>query len=312
MGARRDAVVASGADVEARMNESGGGDEALVKIACIQMEPIVGQKERNVRRTLELVEGAATQGARLIVLPELCNSGYVFESREEAFALAEEVPHGPTCAAWTEIAHAHGLHLVAGITERDGSVLYNAAVVIGPSGHVGTFRKVHLWNEENLFFEPGNLGFPVFRTPLGRIGTFICYDGWFPESYRLCALQGADIVCIPTNWVPIPGQAKEREAMANILCMAAAHANSVFVAAADRVGVERGQPFIGQSVIVSYTGWPMGGPASPDREETIYAEANLADARRKRNWNEYNQVLRDRRTDVYDEMLGAHVSRGWY
>lgn len=294
------------------MNEPRARDEALVKIACIQMEPIVGEKERNVRRTLELVEGAATQGARLIVLPELCNSGYVFESREEAFALAEEVPHGPTCTAWTEMAHTHGLHLVAGITERDGSVLYNAAVVIGPSGHVGTFRKVHLWNEENLFFEPGNLGFPVFRAPFGRIGTFICYDGWFPESYRLCALQGADIVCIPTNWVPIPGQAKEREAMANILCMAAAHANSVFVAAADRVGVERGQPFIGQSIIVSYTGWPIGGPASLDREETIYAEANLADARRKRNWNEYNQVLRDRRTDVYDEMLGAQVSPGWY
>lgn len=294
------------------MNEPKSRDEALVKIACIQMEPIVGEKERNVRLTLELVEKAALQGARLIVLPELCNSGYVFESREEAFALAEGIPHGPTCAAWMEIAHAHGLHLVAGIAERDGSVLYNAAVVIGPSGHVGTFRKVHLWNEENLFFEPGNLGFPVFRTPLGRIGTFICYDGWFPESYRLCALQGADIVCMPTNWVPIPGQAKEREAMANILCMAAAHANSVFVAAADRVGVERGQPFIGQSLIVSYTGWPIGGPASPDREDTIYAEANLADARRKRNWNEYNQVLRDRRTDVYDEMLGAKASPGWY
>ncbi len=144
----------------------------------------------------------------------------------------------------------------------------------------------------------------MFRTPIGRIGTFICYDGWFPESYRLCALQGADIVCIPTNWVPIPGQPENREAMANILCMAAAHSNSMFVAAADRIGVERGQPFLGQSLIVSYTGWPIGGPASPDREEIIYADANLADARRKRNWNEYNQVLRDRRIDVYGEMLG--------
>jgi predicted amidohydrolase len=184
--------------------------------------------------------------------------------------------------------------------------------VIGPHGHVGTFRKVHLWNEENLFFEPGNLGFPVFKTPVGRIGTFICYDGWFPESYRLCALQGADIVCIPTNWVPIPGQDKDREAMPNILVMAAAHSNSVFVAAADRVGTERGQPFVGQSLIASYTGWPIAGPASADNEEIIYADANLADARRKRNWNEYNQVLRDRRSDVYDEMLGANVAPGWY
>ncbi|HEY7516759.1 MAG TPA: nitrilase family protein [Methylomirabilota bacterium] len=286
--------------------------EASVKIACIQMEPVVGKKDQNVKRSLELVQKAAAQGARLIVLPELCNSGYVFESREEAFALAEEIPQGPTCKAWMDIAQRHGLHLVAGISERDGQALYNAAVVIGPSGHIGTFRKVHLWGAENLFFEPGNLGFPVFKTPLGRIGTFICYDGWFPESYRLCALQGADIVCIPTNWVPIPGQDERREAMANILCMAAAHSNSIFVAAADRVGVERGQPFIGQSVIVSYTGWPIGGPATPDREEIIYAEANLADARRKRSWNEYNQVLRDRRIDVYDEMLGTKVSRGWY
>jgi predicted amidohydrolase len=294
------------------MSEPGARHEAVVTIACVQMEPVVGEKEQNVRRTLDFIERAAAGGARLIVLPELCNSGYVFRSREEAFALAEEVPGGPTCRAWAEVARARGLHLVAGIAEREGQALYNAAVVIGPAGHVGTFRKVHLWNEENLFFEPGNLGFPVFRTPLGRIGAFICYDGWFPESYRLCALQGADIVCVPTNWVPIPGQVERREAMANILCMAGAHANSVFVAAADRIGVERGQPFIGQSVIVSYTGWPVGGPASPDREEIIYAEANLADARRKRNWNEYNQVLRDRRTDVYDEMLGAKVPPGWY
>lgn len=286
--------------------------EGVVKIACIQMEPVVGEKERNVKRSLEFIEEAAANGARLIVLPELCNSGYVFSSRAEAFALAEELPNGATCRAWEGIARKHGLHLVAGINERDGQALYNAAVVIAPSGYVGAFRKVHLWNEENLFFEPGNLGFPVFRTPLGRIGTFICYDGWFPESYRLCALQGADIVCIPTNWVPIPGQAKDREAMANILCMAAAHSNSIFVAAADRVGVERGQPFIGQSLIVSYAGWPIAGPASPDREEIIYAEANLADARRQRTWNEYNQVLRDRRIDVYGEMLGAAVKRGWY
>ena len=286
--------------------------EAPVKIACIQMEPVVGKKDDNVRRGVELVQQAAAQGARLVVLPELCNSGYVFESRDEAFALAEEIPHGATCQAWIDVARRQGLHLVAGISEREGQALYNAAVVIGPSGYVGTFRKVHLWGAENLFFEPGNLGFPVFKTPLGRIATFICYDGWFPESYRLCALQGADIVCIPTNWVPIPGQNERREAMANILCMAAAHANSIFVAAADRVGVERGQPFIGQSVIVSYTGWPIGGPASPDRQEIIYAEANLADARRKRNWNEYNQVLRDRRIDVYDEMLGTKLTRGWY
>ncbi len=288
------------------------GNEAAVTIACLQMEPRVGDKTANVAKSLTMIEEAAGRGANLIVLPELCNSGYVFQNRDEAFALSEAVPDGRTCEAWSKAAARANLYVVAGISEREGEKLYNASAVIGPNGYLGKFRKVHLWNEENLFFEPGDLGFPVFRTPIGRIGTFICYDGWFPESYRLCALQGADVICIPTNWVPIPGQAKEREAMANILVMANAHCNSVFVAAADRVGSERGQPFVGQSIIVGYTGWPIGGPASPNREEIVCARANLADARRKRNWNEYNQVLRDRRTDVYAEMLGSAHTRGWY
>jgi N-carbamoylputrescine amidase len=286
--------------------------EALVKVACIQMEPIVGEKDRNIQLSLTMIEQAADAGARLIVLPELANSGYVFRSREEAFELAEQIPDGPTCEAWMSVAKARDLYIVAGIAERDGDELYNSAVVIGPEGYIGTFRKVHLWNEENLYFEPGNLGFPVFNTPIGRIGTIICYDGWFPESYRLCALQGADIICIPTNWVPIPGQDPKREAMANILVMGSAHSNSVFVAAANRVGTERGQPFVGQSLITSYTGWPIGGPASATDQEIIYAEVNLSDARRKRNWTEYNQILRDRRSDVYEEMLGAPVEPGWY
>ena len=128
---------------------------------------------------------------------------------------------------------------------------------------------------------------------------FICYDSWFPEAYRSCALNGADLICLPTNWVPIPGQDKAREAMANILVMASAHANSVFVAAADRVGTERGQEFIGQSLIVSYTGWPIGGPAGPDQEEIIYADADLSEAKKSRTWNEFNEVLKDRQPSAY-------------
>ena len=289
-----------------------GRHEAVVKVACVQMEPIVGNKEDNIQKSITFIENAAGKGANLIVLPELANSGYVFENRQEAFALSEQVPQGQTCRLWAEAAARLGVYIVAGINEREGNLVYNSSVLIGPEGHIGTFRKVHLWNEENLFFEPGNLGFPVFKTPIGRIGTFICYDGWFPESYRLCALQGADIICIPTNWVPIPGQKEGREAMANILVMAAAHSNIVFIAAADRIGVERGQPFVGQSIIVNYTGWPIGKPASEDKEEIILAEINLSDARRERNWNEYNQPLRDRRTDVYDEMLGSDHLPGRY
>ena len=286
--------------------------DALVTVACLQFEPVVGMKAHNIALGLKHIEAAAAKGAKLIVLPELSNSGYMFATREEAFSESEPVPAGPTCAAWIDAARRLGVTLVAGIAERDGDVLYNAAAVIGPAGHIGTFRKVHLWNAENLFFEPGNLGFPVFRTPHGRIGVAICYDIWFPETFRLQALQGADIVCVPTNWVPIPGQAPGREAMATVLAMAAAHSNSLFIACADRVGTERGQPFEGQSLIVGCTGWPVAGPASRDREEIVLAAIDLGDARRARNWNDFNQVLRDRRTDVYDEMLGSGQPPGWY
>jgi predicted amidohydrolase len=270
-----------------------------MRIAVGQFEPRIGEKRENVVRTLELIDEAAERGAELVVLPELCNSGYMFASQEEAESLAEPVPDGPTVAAWLERCATHGIVLVAGIAERDGDLLYNSAVVLAPNGHIGTFRKLHLWNEENRWFAKGDRGVPVFDTPVGRIATIVCYDGWFPECYRLAALGGADLVCIPTNWVPIPGQAEGQPAMATILCQAAAHSNSIVVAAADRIGVERGQPFIGQSVIVSHTGWPLSGPASVDGAELLVADVDLDEVRRARQWNQFNDPLRDRRPDTY-------------
>jgi predicted amidohydrolase len=278
--------------------------EAPLRVACVQMEPVIGDKSGNLAKSERMIREAAAAGAKLIVLPELANSGYMFKTRDEAFALSEPVPGGETTDLWGRLAKMLGVTIVAGICERDGNALFNSAVTIGPAGHIGTYRKVHLWNQEALFFEPGNLGFPVFTTDVGRIASFICYDCWFAEVFRCCSLQGADILCVPTNWVPVPGQRTDREAMANLLVMAAAHTNSVFIAAADRVGTERGQPFIGQSLITDYTGWPIGGPASYDREEIIYADVNLADARKRRTWNEFNHILRDRRPEVYETVLG--------
>jgi N-carbamoylputrescine amidase len=294
------------------MSESAKMPESQVRVACIQFEPKIGEKQRNVERSLELIAAAASRGAQLVVLPELCNTGYVFESRREAFGMAETIPDGSTVRAWAESARSHGLYIVAGITELVDQALFNSAAVVGPEGFVGVYRKNHLWGEENLFFEPGNLGVPVFRTPIGRIACAICYDIWFPEVFRLAALQGADILCVPTNWVPMADQPADLPVMANVLAMGGAHSNSIFVAAADRVGIEREQPFIGNSLIVSCTGWPVAGPASRDGEDVLVADLNLSDARRKRNWNAFNQVLRDRRTDVYDEMLGASSKPGWY
>ena len=286
--------------------------ESEIRVACLQMEPHVGDKAGNVARSLQLIERAAEAGARLAVLPELTSSGYVFATRAEAFSLAEPVPGGPTTDAWMDAARRHGVVIVAGICERDGEALYNAAVVVGPDGFIGKYRKNHLWGAENLFFEPGNLGIPVFRIDAGRIACAICYDIWFPETFRLAALQGADMLCVPTNWVPMPAQPENLPVMANILSMSGAHSNSMFVAAADRVGVERGQPFLGNSLIVNHTGWPLAGPAGADTEAMLVANVHLADARRKRTLTEFNQLLRDRRIDLYDEMLGADANRGWY
>ena len=278
-----------------------------VKVASIQMAPRIGDKAANLRRSVDLIEEAALQGAVVAVLPELANTGYVFASRQEAFALAESVPDGESSQVWLEVARRCKIHVVAGIAERVGDRLFNAALLAGPHGYIGTYRKLHLWGDEHLFFESGDLGLPVFHTEIGRLGAIICYDGWFPEVYRLLAMQGADFVCMPTNWVPMPGQVEGHAAMANTLAMANAHSNGLNIICADRVGAERGQPFIGQSLIVGAQGWPVAGPASRDSEEILYASINLRKSRSARHLNVFNDVLRDRRDDIYDPMLGT----GW-
>lgn len=276
--------------------------ESPVRVACIQMEPRIGQKAENLERSLLLIAAAARAGAQLVVLPELCNTGYTFASRNEAFDAAEALPDGPSCRAWQTAAREHDVVIVAGIAEREGSRLYNSAAVIAPNAYLGTYRKNHLWGDENLYFEPGNLGVPVFELPAGRMACAICYDLWFPEIYRLAAMAGADLLCVPTNWVPMGGQPDDLPVMANVLAMGGAHANSMFIAAADRVGVERGQRFVGNSLIVGPNGWPLAGPAAFDREETLIADLNLAEARRNRTINGFNHVLRDRRADLYGDL----------
>lgn len=269
-----------------------------LQVSCIQFEPRIGAVADNVARSSELVRAAAASGSRLIILPELANSGYVFETLEEATALAEPVPDGPSSQAWIALAAELGVHIVAGIAERFGDALFNSAIVAGPEGFIGVYRKSHLWHRENVFFAKGDLGFPVFDTAIGKLGVAICYDGWFPETFRQLALAGAEIVCVPTNWVPMPNQPAGEAAMANILHRAAAHSNGIFIACADRVGVERGQPFEGQSLIIGPKGWTIAGPASRDRPETLTAVVDLNEASAK-DLNEFNSVLRDRRTDVY-------------
>ncbi len=277
--------------------------ESLVRVACCQLEPRVGCKEENVEKTLRFVEEAVKEGAEVVVLPELANTGYVFETRREAFGLSEPVPEGPTTEAWEETAKEHGIYIAAGIAEREGHSLYNTGVLLGPEGYLGKYRKLHLWYREKLFFEPGDLGLPVFNTEIGRLAMMICYDMWFPEVARIYAVQGVDLLLNITNWVAArEPRGEERVTMA--ICMGQSHVNSVFMAAADRVGVERGQAFLGHSLITAPTGLPIAGPASRDREEIIIAECNLSEARKAKRKTRLNFTMLDRRIDIYDVLLG--------
>ncbi|MDG2026730.1 MAG: nitrilase family protein [Acidimicrobiales bacterium] len=282
------------------------------RIACLQTEPVLGAVTRNLANQEVACVEAVANGADLLVLPECSTTGWAFESPEQAQKVAEPVPDGAAFRQWSALCRDAGVHLVAGVAERDGDALFNTAVLIGPDGLIGKYRKAHTWALEKTFYEPGNLGVPVFDTPLGRIGMHICYDCWFPESFRLMAAQGADLICAPSNWVPVPTQRDDLPVMANLLCMTNAHANLVYVAAADRVGADGDQPFIGRSIIVDHAGWPIAGPASPDQPEIIYADVDLIGSRAERRGNPFNQPLRDRRLDVYDEMLGSGHSAGEY
>lgn len=282
--------------------ERSKGQESRVVVAAIQMEPHVGDKHYNVQTSLELIKKATDEGARLLVLPELCASGYIFNSREEVAAMAESVPGGPTCQAWIQAAHATDSYIVAGLPEIDRDRFYNSAVLVGPEGFIGKYRKIHVWDEEKLFFEPGNLGLPVFHLPFGRVGIMICYDGWHPEVARILRLQGADIICDPTCWVLVPGIITQENPISAYVHMGTAHQNSVFMICADRCGTERGCTFLGNSCIAGPAGF-VAGPASFEETEVLIAEINVTDARYT-HWTELADPLADRRTDVYDQLLG--------
>lgn len=295
---------------QAKVEEREPGRESLITIACAQFEPQVGRIEENRKLSCEFISDAAERGADFIVMPELANSGYVFNSREEARSLAEPIPEGKTAQQWINLAEEHGVYIVGGYSEQDGNLLFNSSILVGPDGYIGTHRKIHLWNEEKLWFEPGD-EVEVFETRIGRIGMQICYDQWFPELTRIQAGKGADIIAEPTNWVPIneyeqSGLMDEDElARANYLAVSNAHVNTVWFACADRVGTERGQPFLGRSLVVDPAGNPIAGPASQDKEELLLVEdCNLMDARKMKTWNDHNVIPRDRRTDLYDELCG--------
>jgi len=278
------------------------GQESLLKVAAVQFEPQIGNLAGNKEKLISLIKQAFKEEAKLIVTPECGNGGYIFNNRSEAFECAEHVPDGPMIKELEKIARNQNGYIVCGIIEKEENLLYNTAALIGPKGFIGKYRKNHLWDVDKILYEPGNLGFPVFDLPFGKVGISICYDAWFPEVSRIYAAQGVDILCHPTAWVVVPGLAEPKNPLWAYNAMTQAHHNSMFMVCADRIGTERGITFAGCSCICGLPGF-IEGPISHDKEEILFAEINVTDARRKR-LGEWNHLLRDRRTDLYDNLLG--------
>ncbi|MDP3111132.1 MAG: nitrilase-related carbon-nitrogen hydrolase, partial [Thermodesulfovibrionales bacterium] len=169
-----------------------------MKAGFYQFSPEFGEIKKNVKKTVDAIEAA---DVNLIVLPELFNTGYQFISKKETKELSEEIPSGYTTMALEDVARKKKIYVVAGISEKSKGELYNSAILTGPDGFMGVYRKTHLFYEEKLWFSAGDTGFKVWQTPIGNIGVMICFDWFFPESARTLALRGADIIAHSSNLV---------------------------------------------------------------------------------------------------------------
>jgi len=270
-----------------------------VIIATVQTDPKIMKNNENLERMILKTRAAAKNGANLIVFPECALPGYVFPSREEAIPFMESIP-GTSTDRLSACCRELGVYVIYGLLERADDKCYNAAVLVGPEGLIGKYRKNHLpFLGVDRFIDAGNEPLQVYKTPIGNIGINICYDCTFPESARIMALLGADIIALPTNWP------EGREKIINYVVNTRAYENRVHLVAADRVGNERGARFLGRSKIVSASGDTLV-EASGDNEETIYAEVSLAEARQKHiviKAGEFEvDLIHDRRPELYGEL----------
>ncbi len=265
-----------------------------MRLGVLQFAPVFGNAEHNI----EKVARAIRRGPRcdLLVLPELFNTGYVFTRRSEARRLAEPVPSGKTTRALIALAEKHRLHIVAGMAERAGTRVYNSSVLVGPRGHIGTYRKLHLFYREKLWFEPGNRAPEVYRLDAARdeprVGMMVCFDWIFPEVTRSLALAGADIIAHPSDLIlPYCFDAMRTRSLEN----------HVFTATCDRTGREsRGGyslTFRGMSQITGTRGEILVR-LSPREEELAVVKIDPSEARHKR-LTPLNDLLRDRNPKAY-------------
>ena len=266
-----------------------------MKVAAVQMDIKILEKEQNLEHILETLNQAARAGAKLVVFPECALTGYCFNGMDEAMPMAETIP-GPSTARLAEAARKHDCTIIVGMLEREDERLYNAAAVIAPGGVLGSHRKAHLpclgidWCTT-----PGDQPLRVFHTPHGKIGVNICYDVSIPEAARVLKLKGAQLLAVPTNW---PMGSDTWEHTPNVR----ATENHFCVVAADRVGEERGSRFAGHSKIVDSAGTVLA-EAGATEETILYADLDLAAADQNRvvripgKW-EYDRIA-TRRPDLY-------------
>src|SRR5438128_3259652 len=244
------------------------------RVAAIQYEPTLGEKEKNVTDLLRLVEEAAQHEARLIVLPEMATTGYCWESRAEIAPHVEPVP-GPTTHRFQQLAASYDCLIAIGLPEVDPNtnVYYNSMALIGPQGVIGTYRKIHSYISEPRWARDGDLGMPVWETPLGRLAGLICMDAMYFEAARIPALHNADVLLFPTNWL--------EEKCPSSWWMARAFENGVYFIAANRYGLERGVQFSGGSCVID----PDGAIQNylDNGEGIVYGEIDLTHSRNK-NW----------------------------
>jgi predicted amidohydrolase len=274
-----------------------------VKVAVVQMEPVLGDLPANLRSIIAGLEEAASGGARLVVFPECASSGYIFESREEALDSAIELD-SPMIQELVSACRKRGVHCVVGVLERtkEGK-LHNTAVLLGPDGLLARYRKVHLPGMGlDRFVDAGQEPFAVqeIRDLDLRVGMLICYDGVFPEPPRVLGLKGADAVILPTNWP------KGMEHGAEHIPPVRALENTMYFLASNRVGKERYVSFVGRSSIAG-PGGEILAKAGTEEPDVIYATIEPALARAKHIVRIPGKAeidrFRDRRPEFYQNIV---------
>ena len=270
---------------------------AKTTIACVQMDCALGNVALNRARINAQLREAARQAAEIVIFPECALTGYCFDSLEEAAPFAEPAD-GPSAEIIAAACRETGAYAVVGFIERAGDECYNAALLIGPNGPSGCYRKAHLpFLGVDRFLTPGDRPFQTYELPHGRVGLNICYDASFPEAARVLKLLGAQLIILPTNWPP--GAWRTPAFVVNTR----AQENHLYFAAVNRVGTERGWQFIGRSKVVDYNGDTIA-EASGEREEILTVEIELQQADNNRIVNVAGAYEIDRLGDRRPELYG--------